>query len=359
MNAPPPFVIFTLPRSRSVWLSRFLTCGPWICEHDQARYVRSVDDVRSWFSLPFYGSVETAAAPFWRLARHIRPDLKIVVVRRPVDEVAGSLLRTGVEFDRAALEAQLVHMDRKLDQIAYDISVDFADLSEERTCQRIFEYCLGLPHDRERWTSFHRQNLQIDLATQLNYVRAYGMQLCKAEATCVRATRAVIRGAKFRPGPVDARGISIQQERLGTFIRDGVDLFSEHCMAVGEEPDEWTRKNIPMIEQLESGGCWQFMTARSNGRMLAYLMTLVGPSIEKVGRVSATQTLFFASRDAQGMGLGMALQQASIADLRSKGVHEVIMRDGIRGAGGRLNILYRRLGADDFGHLWKLQLKAA
>ena len=65
----PPFVIFALPRSRTFWLSKFLTAGGWVCEHDEARHVRGMDDVRSALGREFTGYVETGAAPFWPLIR--------------------------------------------------------------------------------------------------------------------------------------------------------------------------------------------------------------------------------------------------------------------------------------------------
>jgi hypothetical protein len=136
----PPFVIYSLPRSRSFWTSRFLTSKGWSCGHDEARHMRSLDDLRSWLSLPRTGSVETAASPWWRLAQHIRPDIRTVVIRRPVGDVVGSLLRTGVAFDVPKLRATMLRFDAKLDQIAARVpgclSITFDELREEAACAR-------------------------------------------------------------------------------------------------------------------------------------------------------------------------------------------------------------------------------
>ncbi len=355
-----PFVVFALPRSRTYWISRFLTYGGWTCSHEESRYVRGVDDVTAWLGQSYVGSVETAAAPFWRLLLQIRPDVRIAVIRRSADDVMKSLLATGIQFDEVALRRRLDSLERKLDHIERNVpgvlSISYADLAQESACARLFEHCIGLPHDHVWWQQLAGLNLQINLAAVLRYEHAYGPRLRMAEAACVRKIRHTLFAGRVRNGPLNELGVTIQEERADTVYRDAQDLFREHCLAVGEPEDEWTRKNIPLIFQLEDGGFWQLMTARSNGRMLAYLMTLVGPSLEATGRMSATQTLFFSSKDAMGMNLGEALQRASIVKLRSRGVHEVIMREGIRGSGPKLGVLYRRLGAEPFGNLHRLEL---
>lgn len=36
------FVVFSMPRSRSAWLARFLSYGDWHCGHDEIRHFRSL-----------------------------------------------------------------------------------------------------------------------------------------------------------------------------------------------------------------------------------------------------------------------------------------------------------------------------
>lgn len=358
-----PFVVFALPRSRTYWLSAFLNYGGRTCAHDEILRVRGVDDVTAWLSQDRVGSVETAAAPFWRLPREIRPDVRIAVVRRPVADVARSLMNTGIQFDREALVRRLGRLDRRLNQIEQNlpdvVSVSYADLGREEGCARLFEHCLGETHNHAWWERLAPLNLQVNLAAQQEYLAAYASRLKLAEAACVRRIRFSLLGARVRRGSPDERGITIQEERAETLYRDGQDLFREHCAAVGEPEDEWTRKNIPMMFGLESAGAVQCVTARSNGRMLAYLTTIVGPSLESEERISATQTLFFSSRDALGLNLGESIQRVSINLLRARGVYEVIMREGVRGSGPKMNVLAKRLGFAPFGNLHRLQLRGA
>ena len=131
-----PFVIFALPRSRTAWLSHFLSYGGWLCGHDEARHMRGLGDVKAWFAQPNTGTVETAIAHWWRLLPSLAPHAKVVVIRRPVAEVVDSLMRIpGCQFNRALIASAMTRLDRKLEQIATRIpgalSVGYADLDSE------------------------------------------------------------------------------------------------------------------------------------------------------------------------------------------------------------------------------------
>jgi hypothetical protein len=155
----------------------------------------------------------------------------------------------------------------------------------------------------------------------------------------------------------DAFGVTIQEEALFPFVHDAEQLFKEHCVAVGEPEDQWRQKNLPMIGLLSRMGLWHIVTARINGRVFGYLMTIIGPSLENINTLVGTQNLYFVSKDAHsGMRLGMKLQKASIAALKARGVSEIIMRAGVRGTGSRQGVLFKRLGAEPFGQLYKLEI---
>lgn len=350
----PPFVIFALPRSRSFWVSRFLSYGAWHCGHDELRHARSFDDVRSWLTQPCTGSIETLAAPWWRLARTLRPDIRIAVIRRSVPDVAASLARQG--FDPAAMTALMKRLGRKLDQIELRVpgvlSVAFNELAHEETVARLFEHCLPYRHDPEWYALMAPRNLQISFPPLIRYMQAYQPQMEKlakiAKARCI---------ADMRPAVREFDGVTIQEETFEDVLRDGKHLFAAHCLAVGETPDAWLGKNIPLMRQLETMGALFFTTARSNGRLFGYLQTAVSPSLESPEEQSAINLLFFT--DGAIPGLGLKLQRASVASLKARGVDELFLRAGVRGAGPRLDVLYRRMGAEDFGQMYRLNLKDA
>lgn len=358
MNPNRPFLVLGLPRSRTAWLSRFLTYDGWVCGHEEIRHMRSLDDVKAWFSQPGIGSAETAAAPWWRLFSRFAPGVRIVVVRRPVDEVIESLRRLeGVDYDYDALAVHMRYLDKKLQQVTSRLkgvlSVDFSSLMKEDVCAEVFEHCLPLKHDSAHWRRLAPQNIQADMVAMLRYCAAYRPALEKLTSIAKHQSLSIMAQ---HPLP-DNGGLTFQEEGFEAWRRDGRALFEEHLVLVGEAPDGWTLKNIPLMQQLHGAGRMQIMTARCNGRMVGYLVSLISPSMASEGIVSASHTTFFASPDFPGVG--MKLQRSALSTLKGKGVDEVFMQDGIRGSGGRLHSMYRRLGAEDNGTLYRLDLKEA
>lgn len=349
-----PFLILALPRSRTAWLSRFLCYGPWSCGHEEARHIRSMADLRSWLSQEYTGSAETAVSRWWRLIPRLCPDLRLVVIRRPVYEVVESLVRLDLGFDPAKLRPVIERYDRALDRVEQHLSplsVTYADLQNEATCARVFEHCLQMPHDPDWWARWAPLNIRCDMKAILRHSQAFAPQM----ALTGRALVAELRHRHDRPRLLASfdDGIGIWVESLAHLEADGDELFAEHCLAVGEPADEYKRKNRPLITQLAAAGAVHIVTARSDGQLLAYLCSFLAPSVEHEHVITATQNLFFASASAPA-GLGLRLQRAAIAELWQHGVGEIYMRAGIRASGPKLGVLYRRLGAQEHGTMWKL-----
>lgn len=358
-----PFVAFSLPRSGSLWWSRFLTYGDYYCAHDQAAHIRNLDDVRSWLGQDFTGTIETAAAPWWRLVRHIRPDAKILIIRRPVCEIFESVMRVDLRdtlrLDRDVLARNLTAMDRKLDQIERSVpdavSVQFSAINNEDECRRVFERLLPYKHDSGWWQTMAATNIQDNVPAKMRHMTAHTAQLAKAALLC---TREVKLAAWHSRTPPELDGMTLQEESFETFWHDGQALFAEHCVEVGEAPDQYLRKNVALMRRLDRAGVGQIITARSNGRMFGYLTTVISPSLEDETIKVATQLSSYASRDTHGLGLRM--QRAAIEGLRRRGGRwHVLMRAGIRGQGERIGVLYERMGAEKFGQIYRLELEAA
>jgi hypothetical protein len=353
-----PFVVFSLPRSRSAWLSRFLTYGEWMCGHEELRHMRSLDDVQAWFSQPNIGTAETAGAPWWRLLDRFAPDARVLVVRRPRNEVAESLMNIpGTQFDRAALDSILLKLDRSLDQIEARLpnvlSASFDSLNEEDTCAAVFEHCLQQPHDLDHYARLAPVNIQINMPALMRHYAAYAPAMEKLALIAKHETIAAFAPEVNEP----PEGITFQTEDFDSWVQDADKLFDEHLVQVGETPGNWQNKNLPLMRGLDNVGAMQIMTARCNGRMFGYLMTLISPSLVSPDILSATNTTFFASPEFPGLGL--KLQREAIKELKNKGVDELFFEAGKRGSGPRISMLYKRLGAQDHGSAYRLQLKEA
>lgn len=343
------FLVLALPRSRTYWLSRFLSYAEWHCGHDELQHMRSLDDVQTWWTQPCIGTVETAAVPFWRL---FPPDIRIVTVRRPVAEVLASVVRAIPGCDPVAMHEILRAADRKLDQIERRVrgvlSIQYEDLPHESTCAKVFEHCIPYAHDAAWWAAWNAQHVSGNLTAQVRYCQAY-----------LPALQKLARAAKHRTlagmtGPTPPEGFTFEDELFERWYRDATPLFREHMAQTGQDIEDWSRKNIPLLRQLDAAGAMQIITARSNGRMFGYLMLIISPSLDDPNAVTAQHLPVFASIP----GLGMKLQRAAIEALQAKGVTEVFGRAGVRGDGPRLGIAYRRLGFEDAGHLYRLSLEA-
>lgn len=345
------FLVLSLPRSRTTWLSRFLTYGDWSCSHEQLRHLRSLEDVDAWFSQDCTGTAETAAAMWWRL---IPEGVKIVTVRRPVAEVVDSLMALpGLSFDRAVLEQTMAAHDRKLDQIEARrdcLSVRYEDLADEATCAAIFEHCLPYTHDHAHWAAMEGQNVQCDMRALMRYMAAYRPALEKLGKV---AKHRILARMSLRE-PVAPDGMTLACEDFATWLRDARPMIEEHLVIVGEAPDAWRTKNLPLMQRLYDAGAMQIMTARCNGRMFGYRMTLIAPSLTSESLISASNLTFYA--DPAAPGLGMKLERAALRELKARGVGDVFWECGTRGSGPKLSAIPRRLGAVEHGHTYRLPL---
>jgi GNAT superfamily N-acetyltransferase len=344
------FVVFALPRSRTAWLSRFLTYRDWQCGHDEARHCRSLDDVASWMSQPCTGTVETAAAPFWRLLERFG-DVRVVTVRRPVADVVASLQAVSQAlWETKATTAAMQRIDRKLDQIERRLpgalSVSFAELGTEEGCRRLWEHCLPYPFDAAWHAMLAPVNIQDNLGLTIRYYMAHQPQLTKLAKL---AAHRII--ADMRPPEREFDGMTFQHEPFREFLRDARSLLVDHCALVGRKAE--LDFNVPLFEALDDAGALQTMTARSNGRCFGYLLSIVEPSLEGSDIVQGQHTAFYTVPEVRGLGVRL-LMKANDA-LRERGVQQIFMRAGVVASGPTLGAVYRRLGAQPFGELYKLE----
>jgi L-amino acid N-acyltransferase YncA len=295
--------------------------------------------------------VETAGAPFWRLLRHYRPDARIITIRRPVEEVKASL-RARFPMDEQRIHTVLHRLDHKLDQIEYRtdaVRFEYADLANEDICATLFEYCLPYDHDHHWWQAMDALNLQVNLSHLFRYMQAHAPQLEKV------SQQAKHRIASLFAKPTEIDGVDFQCEDWPTFYRDGKALISDHLAATDQAPYAHEEQvNLEMFAKLDELGALQVMTARSNGRIFGYLLSVICPALDRADKIVAVHTAFYGSPLFKG--LGMKLQRAALEALKARGVQEVQMRAGHRGAGPRLGTFYQRLGAEQFGQLYRLEM---
>ena len=155
------FLVLAMPRSRSFWVSRFLSYEGREVAHDPARFFSGLADYDICGD-----AVDTALGYFWPW-RDDPEGTRVAVLYRSSSEVVESLMERGVPASLPAIRA----LERRLLALPYP-RFTFEGLNEESECSRLFEYCLQRPFDRPRWLAMKDENLQCDPAAYIRDVRA-------------------------------------------------------------------------------------------------------------------------------------------------------------------------------------------
>lgn len=208
----PNFIIYALPRSRTAWIATFLTYGGWECFHEQAIYLRSIEDIKDLFSCWNIGTVETAAAQAWRIIHHHVPNLRVAVVRRPVDEVVNSVLNVDLEgaahYDEIRLRKVMEYGDRMLKQISSMpgvLTLNYEDISREDACAALFEHCLPYEFDKPWWEWMKERNVQANVPEMVRYYHANRHGIEAFKTLCKRELRSLYKAGQISR---DTHGLS-------------------------------------------------------------------------------------------------------------------------------------------------------
>lgn len=162
-----PFIIFTLPRSRSAWLSHWLSYikdGQRVkaVGHDAFSRCSSVADCLALFDeSALNGTVETGAAFAHQLIRTQLPKAKLLVVQRDPMECLRSLMQKGIRPEPEDW-AQRVR-DLWAVSASGVRTVAYEDLDLESCARWIWEYCLDMAWDGQWWSQWTPTNVQVDM----------------------------------------------------------------------------------------------------------------------------------------------------------------------------------------------------
>ena len=331
-----PFFVFSLPRSRSKWMSVFLSYGEWVCCHDPMLDLKSIDAL---VDLTRHGSVgvcDTAMAFAAPAIRKVLPGAKFVVIRRDIEEVRSSLDACGLgPYPDGMLEALAAEVDA-VSSMPGTLTIGYADL-DENGCRQVFEHCLGEPFDRDWWVTFANKNIQIDVAARV--------KKCEAALPVIHSFANDARDVMEM--------VSIQEESWYDFAIDGFPVIYDHYHEVGSYEHEVFDPNVPLLEACQDSGILQIVTARAGRKLVGYLFFTLAPSFKSRNEMNATQGAFYVKPGWRGW-TGLAMHKESIRLLKEKGVKRLALRSGAKGVGERQDVLFRRLGAVEDGHLFNL-----
>ena len=163
-----PFVVIGTPRSRTAWLAEFLTTPARRCEHEPSLRWSGPADLDRWLANDGAAAVDSMMSLVAPAMRQRRPDLFVVAVIRPTEEVVESFRRAG----RAGQPWVVDLLAAKARAAKPDILVPYDDLKFDWICEEIFEQCTGEPCDLDRWAALAARNIQSDVTATLRAVLA-------------------------------------------------------------------------------------------------------------------------------------------------------------------------------------------
>jgi hypothetical protein len=168
-----PFIVFTAGRSRSYWLSHFLTYGEHKCWHDKMLEFSTVRELQNFLCIPRTGMSDSGAALYAVHAiNNIWPMAKRVVVRRPVEDVVTSFIRMQGYHPRLRdVVDGLQPILSFVSSMPGTLTVNFDDLDEEKVCRSVFEHCLPYRFDRGHWLALRDWKLSVNFADVMRYTK--------------------------------------------------------------------------------------------------------------------------------------------------------------------------------------------
>lgn len=171
-----PFVIFSLPRSRSAWLSAYLSRPGAIVGHDIGIGCASPEEFLARLSHR-RGTCETGAAFAWRL---MPGNIHKIVVNRPVEEVCASLARFGIDGIADEIERRAAHL-AEISAIPGTLTIDWRELSHLPAIVELHQHC-GVPFDHAWFAMMAELNIQVDVMRELARARANAGRIATLKA---------------------------------------------------------------------------------------------------------------------------------------------------------------------------------
>ena len=152
-----PFFIIGLPRTRSSWLSNFLTYKTSFCFHEAIRLCYKMEDMKDLFECvnePNVGDADCRLLFYTNDMLRLFPNAKWVLINRKIEDVDKSLEKRydfGDDKDKEHTReiSRLINIFKKENKV---LEFNFEDLDRKEVCKEIWEYCIkDTPFPEKRW----------------------------------------------------------------------------------------------------------------------------------------------------------------------------------------------------------------
>lgn len=174
-------------------MAHYLAQGGKRVGHDIGIECYRPEDFINAFKDGMIGTCETGAMLGWRLIRHYLPQVKFVVVRRPMREVLVSLGAFGI----IGQEEEMERRDAMLDVIASlpgTLSMDWNALGFPEGGKQLWEFCLDVEWNPEIWGQFNSINIQVDMRQRLAKLHDNHDRLMSLKAEIALRQQSIFKG---------------------------------------------------------------------------------------------------------------------------------------------------------------------
>lgn len=154
MNIPNKcFMIMGLPRSRTAWLSYFMTTENTFCYHELVGSCTSLEEIKNKLQLPKYEIVGFSDTCGHLI--HEEFTCPKIIIHRDIEEVNTSLQKlycTKISF------LSLLETENKRLQKVQGLHIEFEEI--DSSLKQIWEYCTDIPFDKNRASLLINMNIQ-------------------------------------------------------------------------------------------------------------------------------------------------------------------------------------------------------
>jgi hypothetical protein len=160
------FLICSLPRSRTLWFSRFLSIpGESVCTHEACEFAASAKEF--WANaeqfckdagVEIYGNSDSANLFVLPALLAERPLTKVIWVDRPQSEVIASMQVNNIPHDLKSID--MMRRLRDLYVECFDLVVPYHRLGLMELCRRIWEVLMpSVKFDLDRWNEYNKRRI--------------------------------------------------------------------------------------------------------------------------------------------------------------------------------------------------------
>lgn len=160
------FLICSLPRSRTLWFSRFLTVPEQsVVTHEALEFAASAQEfwvnARNFSAdagVEVYGNSDSANLFVLPALLAERPLTRVIWIERPMEEVMASMRVHNIPHDLKSVS--MMKRLRDLYWECFDYCANFRDLGQMSVAREIWQACMpSVPFDMGRWVDYSNRRI--------------------------------------------------------------------------------------------------------------------------------------------------------------------------------------------------------